>query len=50
MGLYAIHNYYADKYFEHLEYIDSIVKSPSIVDFGTTMINKGKPKRNKRRK
>ena len=51
MELYTIHNTYADKYFEHLDYIRNIVnKTPSIVDFGTAMANKRRTKRNRRNK
>lgn len=49
MGLYAIHNCYADKYFEHLEYVDNLIQTPSMVDFGTAMANKRRTKRNKRK-
>ena len=49
MGLYTIHNCYADKYFEHLEYVDNLIQTPSMVDFGTAMANKRRTKRNKRK-
>lgn len=49
MGLYVIHNYYADKHFEHLEYVDNLIQTPSMVDFGTAMANKRRIKRNKRK-
>lgn len=44
--LYYIHNYQDNNFY--LE--DCTVKSQSIVDFGTAMINKHKSKKNKRRK
>lgn len=44
--LYNIYNYY-DNHF-YLE--DCTVKSQSIVDFGTAMLNEHKSKKNKRRK
>ena len=49
MGLYTIHNCYADKYFEYLEYMYNLIQTPSIVDFGTAMANKRRTKRNKRK-
>ena len=49
MGLYTIHNCYTDKYFEHLEYVDNLIQTPSMVDFGTAMANKRRTKRNKRK-
>ena len=49
MGLYTIHNYYADKYFNYLKYVDNHIQMPSIVDFGTALANKRRTKRNKRK-
>lgn len=48
MGLYTIHNTYADKYYEYLRYMDKLIQTPSIVDFGTAMINKRNHKRKKK--
>ena len=45
--LLRIHNY-SNEYFDSLK--SSMPKSPSIVDFGTAMMNKHKSKKNKRRK
>ena len=44
--LYNIYNYHDDYFYLR----DCTVKSHSIVDFGTAMINKHKSKKNKRRK
>ena len=45
MGLYTIHNCYAD----YREYVDNLIQTPSMVDFGTAMANKRRTKRNKRK-
>lgn len=50
MELYSLHNYYADKYFEHLECMAKLMQTPSIVDFGTAMMNKRKIKKKIKRK
>lgn len=46
--LFRIYNYNYSTYFDSIK--NSMPKSPSIVDFGTAMINKHKFKKNKRRK
>ena len=50
IGLYTIHNCYADKYFEYLEYVDNHIQTSSIVEFGTAMASRRRTKRNRRNK